>query len=205
MPTDPKGITLLLQQSRGGNKAAFDELVPIVYDQLHKMAARCFSAESPGHTLRATALLNEAYLKLVEADVAWTDRVHFFAVAARVMRRILVDHARGQAREKRGGDVEKISLDQGMEVGAQAPVQLLDLDRALERLAARDRRKSEIVELLFFGGLTYDEAAAALEISPATLHRELKMAKAWLYKELAQASDNLKDQGEPQRHPGTAS
>lgn len=136
MPTDPKGITQLLQQSRGGNKAAFDELVPIVYDQLHKMAARCFSAEYPGHTLRATALLNEAYLKLVEADVAWTDRVHFFAVAARVMRRILVDHARGQAREKRGGDVEKISLDQGMEVGAQAPVQLLDLDRALERLSA---------------------------------------------------------------------
>jgi RNA polymerase sigma factor (TIGR02999 family) len=200
MPTDPKGITQLLQQSRGGNKAAFDELVPIVYDQLHKMAVRCFSAEYPGHTLRATALLNEAYLKLVEADVAWTDRVHFFAVAARVMRRILVDHARGQAREKRGGDVEKISLDQGMEVGAQAPVQLLDLDRALERLSARDRRKSEIVELLFFGGLTYDEAAAALEISPATLHRELKMAKAWLYKELAQASDNPKDQGEPQRH-----
>jgi RNA polymerase sigma factor (TIGR02999 family) len=185
MPADPQGITQLLQQSRGGNKEAFDQLVPLVYDQLHKMAARAFSAERPGHTLRATALLNEAYLKLVEADVVWTDRVHFFAVAARVMRRILVDHARGQSREKRGGDVDKISLEQGADVGSQAPAQLLDLDRALERLAERDRRKSEIVELLFFGGLTYNEAAAALGISPATLHRELKMAKAWLYKELA--------------------
>jgi len=184
MSTEPKAITQLLRQSSGGNKQAFDELVPIVYDQLHKMAARAFSAERPGHTLRTTALLNEAYLKLVDADVVWTDRVHFFAVAARVMRRILVDHARGQAREKRGGDVEKISLEQSVDVGAHAPSKLLDLDRALERLAERDRRKGEIVELLFFGGLTYDEAAAALDISPATLHRELKMAKAWLYKEL---------------------
>lgn len=191
MPDDPKGITRLLQQSRGGNKEAFDELVPIVYDQLHKMAARCFSSEHPGHTLRTTALLNEAYLKLVESNVDWTDRVHFFAVAARVMRRILVDHARGQTREKRGGDAEKISLDQGMEVGVQAPTQLLDLDRALERLSTLDRRKSEVVELLFFGGLTYDEAAAALEISPATLHRELKMAKAWLYKELSGGSGEV--------------
>lgn len=148
--------------------------------------------------LRTTALLNEAYLKLVDADVVWTDRVHFFAVAARVMRRILVDHARGQTRGKRGGDVEKISLEQSMDVGAQAPAQLLDLDRALERLSARDRRKSEIVELLFFGGLTYDEAAAALEISPATLHRELKMAKAWLYKELAEGSSEVAT-GTPQR------
>lgn len=184
MPTDPKHITQLLRQSSGGNKQAFDDLVPIVYDQLHRMAARCFSSERPGHTLRTTALLNEAYLKLVDANVVWTDRAHFFAVAARVMRRILVDHARGQTRGKRGGDVEKISLEQGMDVSAQAPLHLLDLDRALERLAARDPRKSEIVELLFFGGLTYDETAAAVGISPATLHRELTMAKAWLYKEL---------------------
>jgi RNA polymerase sigma factor (TIGR02999 family) len=188
MPEGPKGITQLLHQSSGGNKEAFDQLVPIVYDQLHKMASRYFASERPGHTLRTTALLNEAYLKLVESDVAWTDRVHFFAVAARVMRQILVDHARTQTREKRGGDVEKISLEQGADIGVQAPAQLLDLDRALQRLAERDRRKSEIVELLFFGGLTYDEASAALEISPATLHRELKMAKAWLYKELAGGS-----------------
>jgi RNA polymerase sigma factor (TIGR02999 family) len=188
MPPDSRSVTQLLHQSRDGDKAAFDELMPVVYDQLHKLAARCFRSESPGLTLRTTALVHEAYLRLVGSDVAWVDRVHFFAVAARVMRRILVDHAKAQHREKRGGDVEKISLDQGMDVGANAPAQLLDLDEALQRLAARDRRKSEVVELLFFGGLTYDEAAAALEISPATLHRELKMAKAWLHNELAQSS-----------------
>jgi RNA polymerase sigma factor (TIGR02999 family) len=188
MPTDPKNVTQLLQQSRSGNKVAFDELMPVVYDQLHKLAARCFRAERPGHTLRTTALVHEAYLRLVDSDVAYNDRVHFYAVAARVMRRILVDHAKAQHREKRGGDVEQISLEQGADVGAQPPAHLLDLDEALERLAARDRRKSEVVELLFFGGLTYDEAAAALEISPATLHRELKMAKAWLFNELARGS-----------------
>jgi len=186
MPPDAQPITRLLQQSRNGNQAAFDELIPIVYQQLHKLAARCFRSERPGHTLRTTALVHEAYLRLADADVAYNDRVHFYAVAARVMRRILVDHAKAQRREKRGGDVEKISLEQSADVGAQAPAQLLELDEVLERLAARDRRKSEIVELLFFGGLTYDEAAATLGISPATLHRELKMAKAWLYKELAQ-------------------
>ena len=184
MPDSPP-LTLLLQQSRGGNKAAFDELIPIVYNQLHKLAARCFRPENPGHTLRTTALVHEAYLRLVDSDVAYNDRVHFYAVAARVMRRILVDHAKAQNREKRGGEVEKISLEQGADVGAQPPAHLLDLDEALQRLAAQDRRKSEVVELLFFGGLTYDEAAAALDISPATLHRELTMAKAWLFKELA--------------------
>ncbi|HEY6291580.1 MAG TPA: sigma-70 family RNA polymerase sigma factor [Terriglobia bacterium] len=186
MPPDPQPITQLLRQSRQGNQAAFDELIPLVYAQLHKLAARCFRSERPGHTLRTTALVHEAYLRLVDSDVAYNDRVHFYAVAARVMRRILVDHAKAQSREKRGGDVEKISLEQGADVGAQAPAHLLELDEVLERLAARDRRKSDIVELLFFGGLTYEEAAGALQISPATLHRELKMAKAWLYKELAQ-------------------
>lgn len=188
MPTDPKNVTQLLQQSRSGNKVAFDQLMPVVYEQLHKLAARCFRSERPGHTLRTTALVHEAYLRLLDADVAYNDRVHFYAVAARVMRRILVDHAKAQQREKRGGDVEQISLEQGADVGAQPAPHLLELDEALDRLAARDRRKSEVVELLFFGGLTYEEAAAALEISPATLHRELKMAKAWLYNELGRGS-----------------
>jgi len=188
MPPDPQNVTQLLQQSRSGNKAAFDQLMPIVYEQLHKLAARCFRSERPGHTLRTTALVHEAYLRLLDSDVAYNDRVHFYAVAARVMRRLLVDHAKAQHREKRGGDVEQISLEQGADVGAQPPAHLLELDEALGRLAARDRRKSEVVELLFFGGLTYEEASAALEISPATLHRELKMAKAWLYNELARGS-----------------
>ena len=188
MPTDPQNVTQLLQQSRGGDKDAFDQLMPVVYDQLHKLAARCFRSERPGHTLRTTALVHEAYLRLLDSEVAYNDRVHFYAVAARVMRRILVDHAKAQHREKRGGGAEKISLEQSADVGAQPPAQILELDEALERLGARDRRKSEVIELLFFGGLTYEEAAAALEISPATLHRELKMAKAWLYSELGRGS-----------------
>jgi RNA polymerase sigma factor (TIGR02999 family) len=185
MGSDSKSFTQLLQASRSGKEAAFDELIPLVYDQLHKLAARSFRSESPGHTLRTTALVHEAYLRLVDSDVPWNDRAHFYAVAARVMRRILVDHAKARKREKRGGDVQRVTLDQGAEVSSQAPAHLLELNEALERLAARDRRKSDIIELLFFGGLTYEEAAEALGISPATLHRELRMAKAWLHRELA--------------------
>ena len=168
----------------GGNRQALDLLMPLVYDQLRRLASRCLAAERPGHTLRATALVNEAYLRLVESDTSFHDRVHFYAVAARLLRHILVDHARAQNRQKRGAGAERLTLDEAILVGAPQP-QLLELDEALNRLAARDKRKSEIVELLFFGGLTYDEAAASLGISPATVHRELAMAKAWLYRELA--------------------
>jgi RNA polymerase sigma factor (TIGR02999 family) len=124
----------------------------------------------------------------VDADVAWQDRVHFFAVSARLLRRILVDHARAHHRQKRGGGAEVISLDESVTIGTQTAGEIVALDEALQRLAAHDRRKSEIIELLAFGGLTYDEAAAALEISPATVHRELRMAKAWLRRELTQDS-----------------
>jgi RNA polymerase sigma factor (TIGR02999 family) len=123
-------------------------------------------------------------MRLVEVDVAWQDRIHFFAVSARMLRRILVDHARTNNREKRGGEVVKVPLDEAIVVGPQWSAQVLDLDDALQRLAAHDPRKSEIVEMLCFGGLTHDETAAALEISSATVHRELKMAKAWLRREL---------------------
>ncbi len=179
-------VTQLLQQWGSGNKAALDELMPIVYEQLRKLASRCLRAERPDHTLRATALVNEAYLRLVDADVAWQDRVHFFAVSARILRRILVDHAIAHNRDKRGGGAQKISLDEAILVGPQAPAGIVELDEALKRLATHDDRKSQIIELLFFGGLTYDETAAALKISPATVHRELKMAKAWLHRELSQ-------------------
>jgi len=184
MPPDQKLVTQLLQQWGSGNKAALDELMPVVYEQLRKLAGRCLRAERPDHTLRATALVNEAYLRLVDADVAWQDRVHFFAVSARLLRRILVDHAKAHNREKRGGGAEKISLDEAVLFGPQATGGIVELDEALQRLATHDQRKSELIELLFFGGLTYDETAAALNISPATVHRELKMAKAWLHREL---------------------
>jgi len=184
MPADQQLVTQLLQQWGSGNKAALDELMPVVYAQLRKLASRCLRSERPDHTLRATALVNEAYLRLVDADVAWQDRVHFFAVSARLLRRILVDHAKAHKRDKRGGGAEKISLDEAVLVGPQVAGGILELDEALQRLAAHDQRKSELIELLFFGGLTYDETAAALKISPATVHRELKMAKAWLHREL---------------------
>jgi RNA polymerase sigma factor (TIGR02999 family) len=181
---DRQEVTQLLQQWSGGNKEALDRLMPYVYDQLRKLAAKYLRSERPDHTLRATALVHEAYVRLIDSDVDWQDRVHFFAVSARLLRRILVDHAKSRNRHKRGGDFQKIPLDEAILVGPQSDRGIMELDEALERLAAQDPRKSELIELLFFGGLTYEEAAAALKISPATVHRELKMAKAWLYREL---------------------
>jgi RNA polymerase sigma factor (TIGR02999 family) len=177
-------VTRLLREWGGGSREALDQLMPLVYGQLHKLAARCLASESPEHTLRATALVHEAYLRLVDSEVSFNDRVHFFAVAARLLRHILVDHARAQGRQKRGAGAERLTLDEAVMVGAAQPG-VIDLDEALSRLAERDKRKSDVVELLFFGGLTYEETAAALQISPATVHRELTMAKAWLYRELS--------------------
>jgi RNA polymerase sigma factor (TIGR02999 family) len=185
---DHQQVTRLLQRWSGGSKEALDELMPVVYDQLRRLAASYLRSENRDHTLRATALVNEAYVRLVGANVNWQDRVHFFAVSARILRRILVDHAKSNNRQKRGGEFEQIPIDEAILVGPQADKGILELDDALQRLAAQDPRKSELVELLFFGGLTYDEAAAALKISPATVHRELTLAKAWLYRDLAAGS-----------------
>ncbi len=185
---DRQLVTQLLQQWSGGNKQALDELMPVVYEQLRRIASNCLRAERPDHTLRATALVHEAYVRLIDSDVTWQDRVHFFAVSARMLRRILVDHARSRNREKRGGEFEKIPLDEAVIVGPESDRGIVELDDALQRLAVQDPRKSELIELLFFGGLTYDEAAAALKVSPATVHRELVLAKAWLYRELGKGT-----------------
>jgi RNA polymerase sigma factor (TIGR02999 family) len=184
MPADDQQVTRLLKEWGGGSKEALDQLMPLVYDQLRTLAARCLSSERPEHTLRATALVNEAYLRLVGSELTFNDRVHFYAVAARLLRHILVDHAKSLNRAKRGGGAPKLSLDEALVVGQAAPSGILDLDDALKRLAVHDSRKAEVVELLFFGGLTYDEASAMLNISPATVHRELRMAKAWLHRDL---------------------
>jgi RNA polymerase sigma factor (TIGR02999 family) len=186
MTTEQEAVTRLLREWNAGNKGALDELMPVVYDQLRRLAAKCLRSERPDHTLRATALVNEAYLRLVSADVEWEDRVHFFAIAARMLRRILVDHAKANQREKRGGGAEKVEFDEAVMIGPQVGARVIELDLALRRLAEHDARKSEIIELLCFGGLTYDETAAALKISPATVHRELKLAKAFLHRELIQ-------------------
>jgi RNA polymerase sigma-70 factor, ECF subfamily len=186
IPQERQLVTRLLKEWGSGNKEALDELMPLVYEQLRRLASICLRSERPDHTLRATALVHEAYIRLVDADVAWQDRVHFFAVSARLLRRILVDHAKAGKRQKRGGGVDAISLDEAVMVSPQTTGGIVELDVALQRLATRDQRKSDIIELLCFGGLTYDEAAAALKISPATVHRELKMAKAFLHRELTQ-------------------
>jgi RNA polymerase sigma factor (TIGR02999 family) len=185
---DREFVTQLLHEWGNGNKQALDQLMPIVYDQLHKLASNCLRSERPDHTLRATALVHEAYLKLVQADVDWQDRVHFYAVSARILRRILVDHAKSRNRHKRGGEYQQIPLEEAVIVGPESDRGMVELDEALQRLANQDPRKSELIELLFFGGLTYDEAAAALKISPATVHRELTLAKAWLNLELSRAA-----------------
>jgi RNA polymerase sigma factor (TIGR02999 family) len=160
--------------------------MPLVYSELHAIAGRHLRGERPEHTLQPTALIHEAYLRLVGTDVEWEGRTHFLAVAARTMRRILVDHARARARRKRDPAQAPLALDEPAAVGSEPSGQLLALDEALERLSALDERKARAIELHYFGGLTYDEAAQALGISRATLHRELRVARAWLYRELSQ-------------------
>jgi RNA polymerase sigma factor (TIGR02999 family) len=177
-------VTQLLQAWRKGDTDARDQLMAIVYDRLREIARRQLGGEGKGHTLQPTALVHEAYMRLMAAEVEWQDRVHFYALAARTMRRILVDHARTLHRQKRGGGYERVAVEDVESIGAQRQPDVLELDQALTRFAAIDLRKSQIVELLYFGGLTYEEAAAALEISPATLHRDLKLARAWLLHEL---------------------
>ena len=186
-PASPS-VTQLLQRWGDGDKQALDDLMPIVYSQLRKLASRSLRAERPEHTLSATALVHEAYLQLVRVEIPWQDRVHFFSVCARVLRNILVNHAKAHKRQKRGGGAQQVEFDDGLFVSPRSSSMVLDLDEALVNLATYDPRKSEIVELLCFGGLTYEETAAALKISPATVHRELKLAKAWLRRQLTQSA-----------------
>ena len=183
---DSQTLTRLLQQWSDGDGHALNDLMPIVYDDLRRIAARLLSGERPGHTLPATALVHEAFFRLVDAEIAWQNRAHFYAIAARVLRRVLVEHAKSRNRQKRGGGAEKVSLDEALVIGPDAAEIVTDLDEALNRLALQDERKSDVVQLMFFGGLTYEETAEALSISPATVHRELKLAKAWLHRELTQ-------------------
>jgi|SRR5579863_406770 len=183
--SSPEAVTALLQQWSDGNKDALDQLMPVVYGQLRKLAAHSLKGERPGHTLRATELVHEAYLKLIDSDISWQNRVHFYAVAAKMLRHIIVDHARANRREKRGGGAEKIPLDEAILVNPGASTDLVELDEALKRLALQDERKSQIVELTFFGGMTHDEIGTVLNTSSKTVQRELRVAKAWLHRELS--------------------
>jgi RNA polymerase sigma factor (TIGR02999 family) len=174
-------VTALLIDWSNGDKAAYDKLVPLVHDELHRLAHRYMSRERPGHTLQTTALVDEAYLRLVDKKVQWQNRTHFFAIAAQVMRRILVDHARAHAYQKRGGGAQKLELNEAMVMARERGAELIALDEALVRLSQFDARKARVVELRFFGGLTVDETAQVLGISPNTVDRDWSTARAWLY------------------------
>ncbi len=178
-------VTQLLGDWRGGDEAALEKLFPLVQPELHRLAHHYMSRERPGHTLQTTAILNEAYLRLVkDAEPRWQNRTHFVAAAAQLMRRIMVDHARERRALKRGGGMLKVTFDEAALVTETRSEELLALDEALQGLAAQDPRKSQIVELRYFGGLTIEEAAEFLEVSPRTVEREWTMAKAWLYRAL---------------------
>jgi RNA polymerase sigma-70 factor (ECF subfamily) len=178
-------VTRLLVAWREGDREALDKLAPLVYHELRRLARRHMANERAGHTLQATALVNEAYLRLVEVTrVQWQDRAHFFAMAARQMRRILVDSARERRYQKRGGGAQKVTLDEQLLVGGPGP-DLVALDDALQALEKIDQRKSKVVEMRFFGGLSLEDTAAALGVSPDTVTRDWKLAKAWLMRELS--------------------
>ena len=187
---DPSTVTELLLEWGKGDEQALARLIPLVHRELHQIARRCLAGENPGHSLQATALVNEAYLRLVDAKtVDWHDRAHFFAVSARAMRRILVDHARARRARKRGGQEAFVTFDQALVVGPEPGQDLVALDDALEALEKFDERKSRMIELRFFGGLSVEETAAVLDVSPETVMRDWRLAKAWLRREMRATRD----------------
>ena len=180
----PSSVTQLLKDWNQGSNSALNELMPRVHDTLRSLAEKYMRNERENHTLQATALVNEAYLRLVDADVDWECRAHFFAIAARTMRRILLDHAKARQRDKRGGDAMRVTLAESQIIDQQQQVDVLELDQALQTLAKTDARKAQVVELSFFGGMTHKEIAKALDISAVTVDRELRFSRAWLAEHL---------------------
>jgi len=179
-------VTQLLIDWSNGDQSAFDKLMPLIDEELRRLAHHYMSRERAGHTLQTTALVNEAFVKLVNRkNLQWQNRAHFFGLAAQVMRTILVDHARSHSSAKRGGGARNLELDEALLVSQQRASEVVALDEALNQLALIDPRQSRIVELRFFGGLTVEEAAEVLHVSPVTIKREWSTAKAWLYRELA--------------------
>lgn len=182
-------VTELLTRWSSGDTSAREALVPLVYNELRRIARRCLSGQRSDHTLQPTALVHEAYLRLVRYDsIDWRDRAHFFALAAQIMRQILVDHARKQMAAKRGGNAVTLVVNEASAVAKQTSLDLLALDDALKQLASLDPRQSQIVELRFFGGLSIEETAEAVNISPATIKREWATARLWLLQEMNQGA-----------------
>ncbi len=190
MTTSPPNVTQLLRAWSGGDESALEKLIPLVYDELHRLAKRYIGRERPGHTLQTTALVNEAYLRLIDAQqVQWQNRAHFFAISAQLMRRILVDFARAKRFRKRGGEAVQVSLAEAVLLPQERDADLVALDEALEALASVDERKGRVVELRFFGGLSVEETAEVLKVSAETVMRDWKVAKVWLLRELKRGND----------------
>lgn len=186
-------VTALLIDWRGGDGGAVEKLIPLVHGELRRIAKRHMAGERPDHLLQATALVNEVYLRLIDIRrVQWQDRAHFFAVAARLMRRVLVDVARAEKNQKRGGALHRVTFDQNLPIAADTPDDLVAIDEALQALAVHYERKAQVVELRFFGGLSVEETAEVLQISPETVMRDWKFAKSWLRRELSRGA-NVKE------------
>jgi RNA polymerase sigma-70 factor, ECF subfamily len=185
-------VTILLKQWKSGDASALEQVTPLVYEELRRLAASYLRREREGHTLQPTALLNEAYMRLVAVEQDFSSRAHFFGVAAHLMRLILVDHARSKRRQKRGGGEAAVPLEESMAVAQSRPETLLALDEGLRQLAAFDERKAKVIEMRFFGGMNLEETAEALDISQATVGREQRMAEAWLNRYLSGKSGSLR-------------
>lgn len=187
MTPSPKEVTQLLVAWRNGDQNARDELIPLVYQELHRLAHQYMSRERPGHTLQTSALVNEAFLRLADQrDIQWQNRAHFIGIAGQMMRRILVDYARNRGYAKRGGGALQVSLDEELIVSDDRSADIVALDDALQSLARLDERKSRLVELRFFGGLSIEETAEVLGVSPGTVMRDWTLAKAWLRREMSE-------------------
>jgi RNA polymerase sigma factor (TIGR02999 family) len=184
-------VTVLLAEVAKGNEGAASKLIPLVYDELRRLARGYMRRERDDHTLQATAVVHEAYLKLVGQRVDWQDRAHFFGIAAQMMRRILIDHARGHLRDKRGSGEKPIPLDEALTFAPEQSMQMVKLDESLERLAKIDPRQSKIVELRFFGGLTVEQTAEVLGVSPKTVKRDWSFAKSWLHGDLKATHEDV--------------
>jgi len=188
-------ITTLLVAWGQGDEAALQQIIPLVHRELHQIARRCLKGERPGHTLQPTALVNEAYLRLVDVRrVNWNNRTHFLAMSARLMRRVLVDFARSRQYQKRGGGVMRVSLDEAQGVSTERGQDLVALDEALTTLSAIDERKARVIEMRFFGGLTAEETAEVLEVSRETVLRDWRLARAWLMQELLKSASHAADE-----------
>jgi RNA polymerase sigma-70 factor, ECF subfamily len=189
-------ITGLLRAWSGGDRDALERILALVYPELRKIAQRCLINERGGHTLQATALVNEAYLRLIDIQkIEWHDRAHFFAIGARLMRRILVDYARSKGYAKRGGGAQRVDFDEALVVSAQLDPMLVRMDDALTQLASFDSRKAQIVEMRYFGGLTAEDIAAVLGVSVQTVHRDWGLARSWLAREMSAELPQTKGQG----------